>query len=108
MRAPLLVHCRRGLQIDLLPLSLNNSRPDLGGGFALLMLLVRVIKLFQAGRALRSMGVFKTAVQAVVAHAIAIAVARLLMENSGNLRRQFIRVSLIGILRVRTPEVRLG
>jgi hypothetical protein len=41
------------------------------------------------------MGVFEAAVQAVMSHAVAIAVARLLMQNHRNLGRQLIGVSLI-------------
>ena len=99
------------MQIDLLPLALDDSGADLRCGLALLVLLVGVIELLQAGGALRAVRVLKAAVQAVVAHAVAIAVAGLLVQHVGNLRRQFIGVGLIGILGVapqRSALVRSG
>src|SRR5208283_4002691 len=61
----------------LLPLAFDNAGANLGRGLAFLMLLVGVVKLFQASGAARAVGIFITAVQAVVTHAIAIAIARL-------------------------------
>src|ERR1035438_10132807 len=52
--------------------------------------------------------VLKTAVQAVVSHAVAIAVAWLLVEHGGNLGRQFVGVGLVWILCVRSPKIGLG
>jgi hypothetical protein len=49
--------------------------------------------------------VFKTAVQTVVPHAIAIAIARLLMQNGRNLGSQFVGVELIRLLTVLTPKL---
>jgi hypothetical protein len=46
--------------------------------------------------------------EAIVAHAVAIAIAGLLVEHGWNLRRQLIGVRLVGILRVRSPELVLG
>src|SRR5579864_1834170 len=103
-----LVH-RGGLQqIDLLPFSFNDSGADLGGGLAFFVFLVGVVEFLQAGRALRPMRAFKAAMQAVVAHAVAIAVARLLVEHVRDLRCQLIGVPLVGVLGVRAPQVRLG
>ena len=96
------------MQVDLLPLAFDDSGADLRCRLAFLVLLVGVVKLLQAGRALRSVGILEAAVQAVVAHAVAIAVAGLLMEHVRNLRRQFVGVRLVRILRVRAPEVGLG
>ncbi len=104
----MLVHGRGRQQIDLLPLSLDNSVAYLSRSLAFFVLLVGIIQLFQAGGALRSVRVLKAAVQAVVAHAVAIAVTRLLMENVRNLGRQFIGMGLVGILRIRSPKVGLG
>ena len=73
------VHRGRRYQVDLLPLSLDNASADLGRGLALLVLLVGVVKLLQASRALGSMRVLKATVEAVMPHAVAIAVAGLLM-----------------------------
>jgi hypothetical protein len=46
--------------------------------------------------------------QAVVPHAVAEAVAGLLVQDDRNLRRQLIGVSLIGILSVRSPKLVFG
>jgi hypothetical protein len=54
------------------------------------------------------MRVLVTAVKAVVAHAVAIAIARLLMEDDWNLCREFIGVGLIWVLRVGSPELIFG
>src|SRR5215475_9600460 len=80
------------LQVDLLPIPLDDSGPDLGGGLALLVLLVGVIQLFQAGCALRPMRTLKAAMQAVMPHAVAVAVARLLMKHARDLGRQLVSV----------------
>src|ERR1700722_19377937 len=95
-------------QVDLLPLAFHNAGANLGCCLALLVLLVAVVKLFQASRALRAVGAFKAAVEAVVAHAVAEAIARLLVKHVWNLRRQLIRVGLVSILRVGAPQVSLG
>lgn len=80
------IHCRSGLQIDLLPLATDDALADLGGCFALFRLLVGIVKLFQADVALGAMRTFKAAVQAVVPHApVAVAVTGLLMDDVRNL-----------------------
>src|SRR5579864_60133 len=101
--ATTLIDGGRRIQIDLLPLSLDDSGADLGRAFALFVLLVRIVQLLQASGTLRSMGILKAAVETVVAHPVAVAVAGLLMEHRRNLRRQFVGVSLVRILRVRSP-----
>ena len=78
----LIDRCRR-LQIDLLPLALDDASANLGCGLARLVLLIRVIDFLQARGASRSMRAFEAAVQAVVAHAVAITVARLLWSTAG-------------------------
>src|SRR5580698_1670094 len=99
--------CSR-LQVDGLPVSVGDAGANLGCGLAFLVLLIRVVKLLQARGAACSVRVFIAAVQTVVAHAVAIAVAGLLVEHGRNLRRQLIGMSLVGILRVRSPEIGLG
>src|SRR5947209_4103173 len=49
-----------------------------------------------------------TAVQAVVAHTIAVAVARLLVDRGRDLRGQLISVSLVGIFELRSQQLLLG
>jgi hypothetical protein len=68
------------LQIDLFPLSLDDACANLGGGFALLVLLIGVVELFQTGGASGAVCVLVTAMEAIVTHAVAIAIAGLLVE----------------------------
>jgi hypothetical protein len=98
-----LVDLCRSLQIDVLPFSLDDPGTNLRGSFAFLMLDVRVVQLFQASPALRSVRAFEAAMQAVMTHAIAIAVTGLLMKNDRDLRSQLIGMRLVGILRVGAP-----
>src|SRR5580704_8062404 len=98
-----LVHGSRCFQVHLPPVSSDDSFADLSGSLALLMLRVRIVQLFQANFSARAMSVFKTTVQAVVSHAIAIAIARLLMQRRWNLGRQFVGMNLIRLLAVSTP-----
>src|SRR4029077_14460638 len=86
----------------------DNSSANLGGRLALLVLLVRVVQLFQTGCTLRPVGVLEATVQAVVSHAVVVAVTRLLMDHIGNLGGQFVGVRLVWILRVGAPPFRLG
>jgi hypothetical protein len=72
------------------------------------VLLVRIIKLLQTGSASGSVRVLKTAMEAVVPHAVAEAIAGLLVQDDRNLRSQLIRMSLVGILSVRSPKLVLG
>src|SRR5215469_13324534 len=100
-----LVHCRCGLQVDLLPLAADDALADLGRSLSFFRLRVRVIELLQADVALSAVGAFKAAVQTVVAHAtVAIAVTRLLMNYIWDLSRQFVCVSLVVILGIFGPE----
>ena len=75
------------MQIDLLPLPFDDSGANLSGGLALLVLLIRVVKLLQAGGTLRAVSILKATVKAIVSHAVAIAIAGLLMNHVGDLRR---------------------
>src|SRR5579863_7363605 len=102
------IHGRGRLQINLLPVALDDASPDLRRRLALLVLLIRVVELLQAGRALRTMRILKAAMQAIVPHAVAIAVARLLMQHIRNLRRELISVGLKSVLRVRAPQIGFG
>src|SRR5580698_4639321 len=101
----LLVDRRRRFQVHLPPVSGNDSFADLDGRLALFMLRVRIIQLFQANVATRPVSSFKTTVQAVVSHAIAIAIARLLMQSGRDLSRQFVGVDLIRLLAIGAPEL---
>jgi len=83
------------MQIDLLPFALHNPLTDLGWGLFLLVHGIGVVELFQAHGALGAVRALEATMQAVMSHAaIAVAVARLLVQHGGNLRRQFVRVSL--------------
>jgi len=90
-------------QIDLLPLPTNNPLPDLPGALMLLVHVVAVVELLQAGRAMRSMIRLEAAMQTFVAHAIAIAITGLLINRVGNLGGQLIGVRLVRILEVGSP-----
>src|ERR1035438_1854637 len=82
-----LVHRCGRHQVDLLPFALDNPGANLRGSLALLVFLIGVIKLLQTGRALSAVSILKAAVQAVVAHSIAVAIARLLMQDVGKIGR---------------------
>src|SRR5258708_12917035 len=84
-RGPVLVDGRWRLQVDQLPIAFDDARSNLGRGLPLLVLLMGVIEFLQAGGAARAVRGFEAAVQAVVAHAVAIAVARLLVQHRRNL-----------------------
>src|SRR5208337_4621845 len=104
-----LVNAGRCLQVDQLPVALDDPGANLPRRLALLVHGVSVIKFFQAGSALCAVGAGKAAVQAGVPHAaVAVAVTRLLVNHLWNLRRQFIGMRLIRKLRVRAPELILG
>src|SRR5438552_5811830 len=104
-----LVNRRRRLQITLLPFAFHDPLPNLGGSLALLVHGVGVIHLFQANRTLGAMRALEAAVQTVVSHtAIAVAIARLLMQYCGNLGGQLIGMGLEGILGIRSPELLLS
>src|SRR5512142_463023 len=92
------------LQVNLVPFSGDDTFADLPGGFAFLVHHVAVIKLFQAGPAFRRMGALVAAVQALVAHAVAVAIAGLLVDHALNLGRQFIGMRLKRILIFRPQQ----
>src|SRR5439155_1047024 len=79
-----LVDRSRGLQVYLLPFAFDDSPANLRRCLMLFVLSIRVINLLQAGGALRSVRVLKATVKTVVAHAVAIAIARLLMQYGRN------------------------
>src|SRR5208282_771076 len=95
-------------QIDGLPVALYNPSPNLLRRLVQLRLLVGVEHLLHADTAVSSMGAFEAGVQAVVTYPFAIAVARQLIQDGGDLRRQLIRPHLIGILESFAPELVLG
>lgn len=92
-------------QVDLLPLASDNSCANLRCCFALLILQVRIVKLLQAGRAFRAMRPFKATMKTIVSHPVAMAVARLLMQNNRNSGCQFVRMRLVRLLRVHAPQL---
>ena len=99
-----LIDSRGRLQIDRLPLALNDARANLGGGLAFLVLLVGVVQFLQAGGAAGAVRGLKAAVQAVVPHAVAVAITRLLVQHRGDFRRQVIRMGLVRILPICSPQ----
>src|SRR6202022_683463 len=97
----LLINAGSRVQIDQLPVTLDNSCTNLPRRLALLMHGVSVIKLFEAGSALRAVRSRKAAMQTVVSHtAVTVAITRLLVDHLRNLRRQFVSMRLIQKLRV--------
>ncbi len=94
------------IQIDQLPIALDNARANLPRRLALLIHRVSVIKLFEAGSTLGAMRAGEATVQALVSHAaVTVAVAGLLVEHLWNLCREFISVRLIRKLRIRAPQL---
>src|SRR5262249_22814723 len=69
---------------------------------------VTVEQLLHAGVALGAVGIFEATVKAVVSHAVAIAIAWLLMQDSRNLGGQFVGLGLVRVLGVLAPKVLLG
>ena len=98
-----LVDRSRGLQVYLLPFAFDDSPANLRRRLMLLVLGIGVINLLQAGGTLRPVRVLKTTVKAVVAHAVAIAIARLLMQYGRNPGGKLIRVGLKRVLSVFSP-----
>ena len=96
------------LEIDLLPFSGNDSLTNLCCGLVLLGHLIRIIEFSEANGALRAVGAFKATVQALVSHAVAITVARLLINYALDFGRQFISVRLIWKLVVSSPKLIAG
>src|ERR1700720_1562241 len=92
-----------GLQVYLFPLTFDDAMPNLCCGLTFLVLLVGVVNLLETGGALGSVRAFETAVQAIVSHAVAIAIAGLLMQYGWDLRRQIVGMGLIRRLRVGAP-----
>jgi len=104
----LLIHGGGGLQVYRLPLTLNNALSNLCNRLAFVMHCVTVVRLFQAGGTLSSVSAFETTVQAVVSHAVTIAIARLLMQHRRDPGREFVGVCLIGELRIFSPQLFFG
>src|SRR4030088_3190040 len=91
--------------IHLLSFALDNDSANLRCGLDRVMLLVRVVELLQASGALCAVCSLKTAMQTVIPHAVAIAIAGLLMEHHGYLCGQIVGVGLVWILSVGAPEL---
>ena len=98
----------RHLQIDLLPFARDDALADLLRGLSFLVHQIAVVKLFEAGAAVGGVGTFKATVQALVALAIAIAVARLLIDGVGDPGRQFVGMGLKRVLVFRSQQSLLG
>src|SRR3984893_1432484 len=96
---------RSRFEVYLLPLALDDALLNLCRRPALLVLLVGIVNLFEAGSAPGPVRVFKAAVQAAMAHAVAIAIAGLLVKHRRNLSCQIVGVSLIGRSSVGAPEL---
>jgi hypothetical protein len=96
------------LQVDRLPLSLNHGRPDLRWRLLQLRLLVGEENLFHTDSAFGAVRQLEAGVQALMSHALAIAVTRHLVEDVGNLRRQFVGLGLIRILEGLAPLLVFG
>src|SRR5262249_49110673 len=92
----------------LFPLAFDDPCPNLFGRLALFVLRVRVDDLFHASGALRTVSIFKTGVQAVVTHAVAIAIAGLLMKYGWNFCRQLVGVSLKWVPTIFSPKLFFG
>ena len=85
-------------KIDRLPLTAFDARADLRRRLSQLRLAIGVNAFLHAGRALCPVKDFKAAMQAIVLQiSVAMAIARLLMENRRNLRRHLIRRHLIRV-----------
>jgi len=95
----------RRFQIYLPPLALHNSLTNLGCSLTLLLLRVGVVQLLQTDVAARAMRVLEAAMQAVMSHSIAVAIAGLLMQHCRYLRSQIVRVRLIGKLGILSPQL---
>src|ERR1700688_1915209 len=92
-------------EIYLLPFALDDALTNLCRRPTLLVLLVGIVNLFEAGSTPGPVRVFKATMQAVMAHAVAIAIAGLLVKHPWDLSRQIVGVSLIGRLSVGAPEL---
>jgi len=76
--------------------------------FALFILGIGVIQLFQTNVTLCTVGIFKAAVQTVVAHTVAVAITRLLVQNCWNLFGELVGMGLKIILGIRSPKLFLA
>src|SRR5215813_9833662 len=99
------VNRSRSLQINLLPFAFDDSVSNLDSRLPFAIHGIRVIELFQASGALGAMGHLETAMQAVVAHPVAIAIARLLVEHGRNLSRKLVGMRLKSVLAICAPEL---
>src|SRR4051795_13013449 len=95
----------RLLQIDRLPLTLNDAFSYLPGCLVFLCLFVRVVQLLQASAAVGRMGRFITTVQALVADAVTVTIAGLLVDDVRDLGGQNVSLLLHWRLEVLSPEL---
>src|SRR6202521_2549779 len=96
---------RSRFEVYLLPLALDDGLTNLCRRPTLLVLLVGIVNLLEAGSTAGAVRAFKATMQAVMAHAVAIAIAGLLVKHLRNLSCQIVGVSLIGRLSVGAPEL---
>ena len=76
---------RGSFEVNLFPFARNDALANLLGSLALLVHGIRVVELFKTSGALGTVCIFEAAVQTVMPHTVAIAVARLLVEDHGDL-----------------------
>jgi hypothetical protein len=93
------------VEFDGLPLALLDSGADLLGRLALFVLEVGVVKLFEAVRADSGVRGFVAGAQAAVPHAVAVAVAGLLVDDVGDLCGKLVGAFLVRVLELRSPEL---
>src|ERR1700737_3625192 len=75
-----LMNGRSSFEVYLLPFALDDALTNLCRRPTLLVQLVGIVNLFEAGGTAGPVRVFKAAMQAVMAHAVAIAIAGLLVK----------------------------
>src|SRR5690242_18488028 len=85
-----LIHLNGGFQIDRFPLALHDSIAYLRRRLLQFRLLVSVVNLFHADAAMCSVLRLEAGVQALVSDALAVAIARKLIDHPRNLRGQLI------------------
>jgi hypothetical protein len=83
----MLIYRRRGPQLYFFPFAPDDSLSNLLSRLSFAVLHIGIIKLLHADRAFRSMRVFKTTMQAFMTHAVAVAIARLLIKHGFDLGR---------------------
>src|ERR1700674_339752 len=96
---------RSRFEVYLLPLALDDGLTHLCRRPTLLVLLVGIVNLLEADSTAGAVRAFKATMQAVMAHAVAIAIAGLLVKHRWNLSCQIVGMSLIRRSSVGAPEL---